>query len=39
MTIQDDETVLALTDGTRRRTRLPGSYAQQLADLGNKPLR
>lgn len=36
---EDDEAVLVLTDGTNRRTRFPASFAQQLADLGGKPLR
>lgn len=39
VTTQDDEAVLVLTDGTRRRTRFPVSYAKRLAELGGKPLR
>lgn len=35
----NDVATLVLTDGTERRTRFPASYAQQLADLGGKPLR
>ena len=39
ITIREDACVAVLTDETERRTRFPASYAQQLADLGNKPLR
>lgn len=39
ITIREDVCVAVMTDGTERRTRFPASYAQQLADLGGKPLR
>lgn len=35
----DDEAVLVLNDGTKRRTRFPATFAEQLAQLGGKPLR